>query len=329
MADRRHGRNARGVPRHRGREPAFGREKISGPPHRPARRAAPGSGLRTALPRRTDGPAREWLPRALRERRTRARHLRHQYRRRGARRLEPRELDQPAPQQPDGNRVRLVRGHGCESQFRALGNRRRSEIPEAVRPAPAARRRRGDDRTVVSAVSNRVERTDHAIGKGDFGPPPPVLGCCEPTGRRGPMFPMPFRRFVCRAMAIALSATLCAVFTGCGGHSRQLLAPVPVESPAALILTNGPVTVTDSLAWLVDIGWGTTDLGARIDHFEYALDPPPPRAARPAPAETSWVATRSHNANVRFRAGGTPADFHVFALRAIAPGGQRSPVAMR
>ena len=85
------------------------------------------------------------------------------------------------------------------------------------------------------------------------------------------------RAFIPAALALILAVS------GCGNSSSF----VP-DQPPTLTLTSGPVdTVSSPQSWLVTISWTANDPDGHIDHFEYALDPPPLKTARMALAETA------------------------------------------
>ena len=108
--------------------------------------------------------------------------------------------------------------------------------------------------------------------------------------------------------------------------------------PPTVTLTSGPIdTVSAPQSWLVDIAWVGTDPDGRIDHYEYAIDPPPIRRVTFAHAETAWVRTQETHVVARFRAshadslgpGATASEFHVFVLRAVDNHGRTSPNVVR
>jgi hypothetical protein len=110
------------------------------------------------------------------------------------------------------------------------------------------------------------------------------------------------------------------------------------DQPPTVTLTSGPIdTVSAPQSWLVDIAWTATDPDGRVDHFEYAIDPPTHKRVRMAMAETTWVTTRENHVAARFRAshpdtlapGATASDFHVFVLRAVDDRGGISPLVVR
>src|SRR4029453_8870523 len=98
------------------------------------------------------------------------------------------------------------------------------------------------------------------------------------------------------------------------------------DQPPTVTLTSGPIDpVSASQAWLVDMAWVGIDPDGRIDHYEYAIDPPTLHRARFAAAETAWVSTKETHVVARFHAshpdslgpGATASEFHVFVLRAV------------
>src|SRR5262249_34030155 len=93
-------------------------------------------------------------------------------------------------------------------------------------------------------------------------------------------------------LALALACTAC-------DSDHHLMA----DQPPTVTLTSGPVdTVSAPQSWLVDIAWTASDPDGRIDHFEYAVDPPTLKQARFALAETSWVQTRENHLVAHFQA---------------------------
>src|SRR5262249_38676854 len=72
------------------------------------------------------------------------------------------------------------------------------------------------------------------------------------------------------ALGAALALSLALMCAACeSGHG---LGP---DQPPTVTLTSGPVdTVSAPQSWLVDISWTGSDPDGRIDHFEYAIDPP-------------------------------------------------------
>ncbi len=135
------------------------------------------------------------------------------------------------------------------------------------------------------------------------------------------------RLFVLAALGFLL------VIAGCG--RGNLLA---VNQPPTVTLTSGPAdTSSVPLAWVVDMAWIGSDPDGRIDHYEYAIDPPTVSQARRALAETSWVHTTEQGGRIEFRAatpdergpGSTATEFHRFALRAVDDRGGVSPMVVR
>ena len=123
----------------------------------------------------------------------------------------------------------------------------------------------------------------------------------------------------------------------CAACSKSSMNLMPDEPPT-VTLTSGPVdTVSAPQSWLVDIAWTASDPDGRIDHYEYAIDPPRAKQVRFGQAETAWVSTHETHVVARFRAthpdsvgpGATASDFHVFVLRAIDDRHVASPTVVR
>ena len=136
------------------------------------------------------------------------------------------------------------------------------------------------------------------------------------------------------ALLLALAALALSVFACDSTHGLNV---VP-DQPPTVTLTSGPIdTVSAPQSWLVDIAWTASDPDGRIDHFEYAIDPPTLQKARMAMAETAWVQTKETHVVAHFRAshpdslgpGATASDFHVFVLRAVDDRGTRSANVVR
>src|SRR5215471_1046669 len=90
------------------------------------------------------------------------------------------------------------------------------------------------------------------------------------------------------ALLLALAA-LALSLAACDSKHGMSLAP---DQPPTVTITSGPIdTVSAPQSWLVDITWAASDPG-RVDHFEYAIDPPRLQQARMAMAETAWVKTK-------------------------------------
>jgi len=126
-----------------------------------------------------------------------------------------------------------------------------------------------------------------------------------------------------RARPTSLLVLVALVCAACDSNHDMHLAP---DQPPSVTLTSGPIdTVSAPQSWLVDISWIGSDPDGRIDHYEYAIDPPTARRAALAMAETAWVRTPEHHVMARFHAshpdslgpGATASEFHVFVLRAV------------
>jgi len=134
---------------------------------------------------------------------------------------------------------------------------------------------------------------------------------------------------------LALSALCVLALSLAACDTTRNLMP---DQPPTVTLTSGPIdTVSAPQSWLVDISWVGSDPDGRIDHYEYALDPPGLKQARFAQAETAWVKTTDHHVVARFHAshpdslgpGATAPEFHVFVLRAVDDRGGISPDVVR
>src|SRR5262245_63245208 len=85
---------------------------------------------------------------------------------------------------------------------------------------------------------------------------------------------------------LAVAASLLALVTAACETTNTFVA----NQPPTVTLTSGPVdTVSSPQSWLVDIAWTANDPDGRIDHFDYAIDPPSLKRAMFAQAETAWV----------------------------------------
>src|SRR5262245_2128249 len=114
-------------------------------------------------------------------------------------------------------------------------------------------------------------------------------------------------------------------------------SPIVFDQPPTITLTSGPVdTVSTPQSWLVNIAWTASDPDGRVDHFDYAIDPPGLKRAMFAQAETAWVSTQETHVVAKFHAshpdsvGATTAsEYHVFVLRAVDDRGRASPLIIR
>jgi hypothetical protein len=124
------------------------------------------------------------------------------------------------------------------------------------------------------------------------------------------------------AAALALAT---GALTGCskdGGGTRVSNLRPEVR------LTNAPVSTEDRYFYAYRLNWVGHDPDGRIDHFEYAIDPP-----TTTNAETTWTSTTNNEQIVFFRASNPEdidsaepvgTDFHTFVIRAIDDLGARS-----
>jgi hypothetical protein len=147
--------------------------------------------------------------------------------------------------------------------------------------------------------------------------------------------PRPHRFTAPRLLALLALVALTASLAACESSHGLNLVP---DQPPTVTITSGPIdTVSAPQSWLVDIHWDASDPDGRIDHFEYAIDPPTQKRARMAMAETAWVRTQEYHVVARFRAtrrdsvvpGATASDFHIFVLRAVDDRGGISPDVVR
>lgn len=126
-------------------------------------------------------------------------------------------------------------------------------------------------------------------------------------------------------LSIAL-LVLGALLTGCA--SKDISGVLIANKRPSVELTNAPVAPDRSSPYFYAyrVNWSGEDPDGRVDHFEYAVDPPNPSEAA-AGAETLWVQTPRNEETVFFRAtvpdsirGNEPptaSDFHIFVIRAV------------
>jgi len=130
------------------------------------------------------------------------------------------------------------------------------------------------------------------------------------------------KRAAARAARVALaaaSALLALASLGCDS-SPMVGAFVPNKRPTVQ-LTAAPASVADTAWYSYHMYWSGNDDDGRVDHFEYAIDPP----AVPD-ADTAWVATTRNHLQIHFRAtrayydprrGWRSNDLHRFVIRAV------------
>src|SRR5438045_563507 len=140
---------------------------------------------------------------------------------------------------------------------------------------------------------------------------------------------MTLRRFRATVALAAVVPLLAVLAAGC---SKKLVVPlVPQERPT-IRLTAAPIAAYDSTGQKIlyvyhyRMNWVGNDADGRVDHFDYAVDPPNPTAEIPNP-DTTWVHTHLNEQEVFFHAGTSdPVDppdphahhFHVVVIRAEA-----------
>lgn len=136
----------------------------------------------------------------------------------------------------------------------------------------------------------------------------------------------------CRALpAPVLSALLSLQILGCSGPGL----PVHPNLRPIVTLTQAPIDTTEidsdtgaprEYFYAYRLQWSGYDPDGRVDHFQWAVDPPSTSRAR-AGEDTTWTSTRANEEVVFFRATRrdphaptsrpTASDLHVFVIRAI------------
>jgi hypothetical protein len=139
------------------------------------------------------------------------------------------------------------------------------------------------------------------------------------------------------ALAVALVALGAAALTGCSEKTTGLLVP---NQPPSVELTNAPVSADHSNPYFYAyrVNWSGNDPDGRVDHFEYAIDPPNKvvlDTTKCNDGDTCWISTTKNEEILFFRAtqpdpkdGNNPrtaTDFHTFVIRAVDNAGERSP----
>ena len=140
------------------------------------------------------------------------------------------------------------------------------------------------------------------------------------------------------ALAVAALILLGALaVTGCGKKAGGQLIP---NLPPQVELTNAPVSADHSNPYFYAyrINWSGEDPDGRIDHYEYAIDPPRVvtfDTTKCSNGDTCWVSTKKNEEILFFRASQpdsihgtvppTASDFHVFVIKAVDDKGAASP----
>jgi hypothetical protein len=135
------------------------------------------------------------------------------------------------------------------------------------------------------------------------------------------------RRFAILPL-LAAAWVVALVTLGCGRKGMSVLAFL--NQRPSVTLGASPVGSPDTAWYAYDIHWTGADPDGQVDHYQYAIDPPPA-----AGADTVWVSTTATGQRVFFRATEVAYDpvhgwrangFHTFAIRAFDDRGAISPV---
>lgn len=122
-----------------------------------------------------------------------------------------------------------------------------------------------------------------------------------------------------KAHAIAALFGLCAL-APLAGCAKGLQGSLLLNERPVVELTLAPASATNRFHYAYEFKWFGYDPDGRVDHFEYAVDPP----SAPG-ADTAWTATTRFAVTLEFSAGvddsiGPPTrsiDFHTFVIRAV------------
>jgi len=147
--------------------------------------------------------------------------------------------------------------------------------------------------------------------------------------------------------AVGLAAVVPLLAVLAAGCTKKLTVPLVPEERPSIRLTAAPVaaydtTATDTskifYAYHYRLNWVGNDPDGRVDHYDYAIDPPNPTTANPNP-DTAWVRTNLNEKEIFFKAGTVDDpvnrknphanDFHVFVIRAVDNSGLYSAPAVR
>lgn len=141
--------------------------------------------------------------------------------------------------------------------------------------------------------------------------------------------------------AVTLMLLGALALPGCSKKTGGILVP---NRPPTVELTNAPVSKdpANPYFYAYRVNWSGEDPDGRIDHYEYAIDPPTVvgfDATKCNNGDTCWVSTRKNEEIIFFRAtqpdpikGNLPptaSDEHVFVIRAVDDKGARSPYKFR
>lgn len=123
-----------------------------------------------------------------------------------------------------------------------------------------------------------------------------------------------------------LAMVLAAGLSGCGKDLQKVI--IPNQLPEVQ-MTAAPIDTGGRYFYSYTINWNSYDPDGRVDHYLYAVDPPPS-------GDTTWTITGEHEKRLTFTAAepdpsetARSRDFHVFAIKAVDNRGDAGPVAYR
>ena len=132
-----------------------------------------------------------------------------------------------------------------------------------------------------------------------------------------------------------------AALNGCSTKVSGTLIP---DIPPTVELTNAPISrdASNPYFYAYQVNWSGYDPDGRIDHYEYAIDPPTivvRDTSKCNNGDTCWISTTKNEEILFFRAthpdsirGNNPptaSDPHTFVIRAVDNKGLRSPYKYR
>ena len=147
------------------------------------------------------------------------------------------------------------------------------------------------------------------------------------------MIPSSLRNVLVAGALIVLGALALA---GCGPKAGGQLFP---NVRPSVELTYAPVSPdrTNPYFYAYPVNWSGDDPDGRVDHYEYAIDPPTVvvyDTTKCSNGDTCWVTTKKNSEIVFFRASHpdsikpfktpTASDFHVFVIKAVDDRGAES-----
>jgi len=144
---------------------------------------------------------------------------------------------------------------------------------------------------------------------------------------------------------VALSAVLATLAAaGLSSCSTKVSGTLLPNQPPTVELTNAPISkdASNPYFYAYRVNWSGNDPDGRIDHYEYAIDPPPVvirDTSKCNNGDTCWISTTKNEEILFFRAtqpdsikGTNPptaSDAHTFVIRAVDNQGARSPYKYR